>query len=90
MDNNEDDIPGDKKKARGRPKNVLAQEIPILFPALQRAISSRSPAKSPSRKSASRKGAKFLDMSRPITTINMTVLETCIPSVKQRSITAAK
>lgn len=44
INNHEDDIPSNKKKARGRPKKVLAQEIPILLPALQRAISSRLPA----------------------------------------------
>ena len=94
MDNDKDDIPGDKKKGRGRPKKDQAQAIPILLPAPQQATSSKSPSKSssksPSRQSPSRKGAKFLDMSRPIPTIDMTVLETCIPSVKQKSITEAK
>ena len=103
MDNNADHTPGNKheaavdpsilKKGRGRPRKNPMQEIPILRPAPQldaQTTSSRSPSKSPSRKSPSRKGAKFFDKPRPTNIINMKVLETCSPSVKQRSIADAK
>ena len=103
MDDNADDTPGNKheaavdprilKKGRGRPRKNQMQEIPTLRPAPQldaQTTSSRSPSKSPSRKSPSRKGARFFDKPRSINIIDMTVLETCSPSVKQRSIAEAK
>ena len=103
MDDNADYTPGneheaavdprDLKKGTGRPRKNRMQKIPILRPAPQldaQTTSSRSPSKSPSRKSPSRKGAKFFDKPRSTTTIDMKVLETCSPSVKQRSIADAK
>ena len=103
MDDNADDTPGNKheaavdphimKKGRGRPRKNPMQEVPILRPAPQldaQTTSSRSPSKSPSRKSPSRKGARFFDKPRPTNIIDMKVLETCFPSVKQRSIADAQ
>ena len=103
MDDSADDTHGNEheaavdpriqKKGRGRPRKCPMQEIPILRPAPQldaQTTSSRSPSKSPSCKSPSRKGAKFFDKPSSTTTIDMKVLETCSPSVKQRSLEDAK
>ena len=103
MNDNEGDTLGNKhgaaedpqivKKGRGRPRKDAARGIPILRPTPQldaQRTSSRSPSKSPSRKSPSRKGARFFDKPRSTTIIDMKVLETCSPSVKQRSIADAK
>ena len=103
MDDHAENIPGNKheaavdprilKKGRGRPRKNPIQEIPILRPAPQfdaQTTSSRSPSKLPSRKSPSRKGARFFDKPRSTNIVDMKVLETCSPSVKQRSIADAK
>ena len=103
MDDNAEDTPGNKheaaedprilKKGRGRPRKDPMQGIPILRSASQldaQTTSSRSPSKSPSRKSPSRKGARSFDKPRSTNIIDMKVLETCSPSVKQRSIADAK
>ena len=103
MDDNAEDIPKNnheaaadsriQKKGRGRPRKDPMQKIPILRPGPQldaQTTSSRSPSRSPSHKSPSRKGARFFDKPRSINIIDMKVLETCSPSVKQRSLADAK